>query len=160
MGETFDDGSLANSGLTDEHRVIFGTTRKNLHDALHLALATNDRVELFVARQLGEVAAKLIKNLAATFFTRCFFGTDRFTFTFAAGTFVSAQKLNDLLANTRQVGSQFDEHLGSDAFALANEPKEDVFGTDVVVPQLQGLAQRQLEHFFGARGEWNVPGRR
>src|SRR5665648_464993 len=36
--------------------------------------------------------------------------------------------------------------------------EQDVLGADVVVAQLQRLAQGQLEHLLGARGERDVPG--
>ena len=91
LSKAFNDGCLADARFTDEHRVVFCAPRKNLHDAFHLALSTDDWVKLLVARQLGEVAAELIKNLAATFFARRFFGTNRFALTFAASTFVTAQ---------------------------------------------------------------------
>ena len=35
-----------------------------------------------------------------------------------------------------------------------------MLGADVVVPQLQRLPQRELEHLLGTRGEGDVPGRR
>ena len=60
----------------------------------------------------------------------------------------------------RQVGAELDEHLGGDALALADEAEQDVLGADVVVAELQRLAQRQLEHLLGPRGERDVPGRR
>ena len=40
-----------------------------------------------------------------------------------------------------KVRSQADEHLNSDAFAFTHKPKEHVLGADVVVPELQRLAQ-------------------
>jgi hypothetical protein len=46
----------------------------------------------------------------------------------------------------------------SDALALANEPEQDVLGADVVVAELQGLAQRELEHLLCARRERDVAG--
>ena len=54
----------------------------------------------------------------------------------------------------------FDEHLRGDAFAFADEPEEDVLGADVVVTELQRLAQRQLEDLLGAGGERDVTRRR
>ena len=51
---------------------------------------------------------------------------------------------------------ELDEHLGGDALALADEAEEDVLGADVVVAELQRLAQRQLEHLLGARRERDV----
>ena len=60
----------------------------------------------------------------------------------------------------RQVGAQLHEHLRGDALALADEAEEDVLGADVVVAELQRLAQRQLEHLLGARREGDVTRRR
>ena len=73
---------------------------------------------------------------------------------------VARQQLDDLLAHAAQVGAQLDEHLGGDALALADEAEQDVLGADVVVAELQRLAQRQLEHLLGARRERDVAARR
>ena len=60
----------------------------------------------------------------------------------------------------RQVGAELDEHLGGDALALADETEQDVLGADVVVAELERLAQRQLEHLLRPRRERDVPRRR
>ncbi len=73
---------------------------------------------------------------------------------------VARQQLDDLLAHPVEVGAELDEDLGGDALALADQPEQDVLGADVVVAELQGLAQRELEHLLGARGEGDVTGRR
>src|SRR5579875_2360694 len=44
------------------------------------------------------------------------------------------------------------------ALALADQPEQDVLGADVVVAELQRLAQRQLQHLLGPGGERDVPG--
>ena len=54
---------------------------------------------------------------------------------------VAGQQLDDLLADTRQVGAELDEHLGGDAFALPDEAEQDVLGADVVVAELERLTQ-------------------
>ena len=69
---------------------------------------------------------------------------------------VARQQLDDLLAHPGQVGAQLHEHLGGDALALADQAEEDVLGADVVVAELQRLAQRQLEDLLGPRGERDV----
>ena len=51
----------------------------------------------------------------------------------------------------RQVGAELHEHLGGDALALTDEAEQDVLGADVVVAELQRLAQRQLEDLLGPR---------
>src|SRR5262249_30503766 len=65
--------------------------------------------------------------------------------------------LDDLLAHAGQIGAELHEHLCGDAFTLADETEEDVLGADVVVTELQRLAQRQLEHLLGTRREGDVP---
>ena len=59
-----------------------------------------------------------------------------------------------------QVGAEADEHLGGHAFALAHEPEEHVLGADVVVAELQGLAQRELQDLLRPGRERRGAGRR
>ncbi len=56
----------------------------------------------------------------------------------------------------REIGAELDEHLCGYTLALAYEAEENVFGADVVVAELQRLAQRQLEHLLGSRRERDV----
>ena len=69
---------------------------------------------------------------------------------------VAAQQLDDLLTHAGQLGAQLDEHLGGDALALTDQAEQDVLGADVVVAELQRLAQAQLETFLarGVKGMW------
>src|SRR5439155_8626355 len=76
-----------------------------------------------------------------------------------AGAAVPRQQLDDLLAHAGQIRAELHEHLRGDAFTFANETEEDVFRPDVVVTELQRLAQLQLQHFLGARREGNVAAR-
>ena len=62
-GEALDDRGLADAGLADEHRVVLGAARQHLDDAADLVVAADDRVELALARRLGEVAAVLLERL-------------------------------------------------------------------------------------------------
>ena len=73
---------------------------------------------------------------------------------------VAVQQLDHLLAHPVQVGAQLDQHLGGHALTLTDQAEQDVLGADVVVAELQRLAQRQLEHLLRARRERDVPGRR
>ena len=72
----------------------------------------------------------------------------------------AGEQLDDLLADPVEVGAELDQHLGGDALALADQAEQDVLGADVVVAELQRLAQRQLEDLLGARRERDVPARR
>ena len=62
-GEALDDGGLADAGLADQHRVVLGAAREDLHDPLDLGLAADDRVELALGGELGQVAAELVEQL-------------------------------------------------------------------------------------------------
>ena len=70
LREALDDGGLADAGLADEHGVVLGAAREDLHDPLDLLLAADHRVELVVARGLREVAAELVEDLRAAWATR------------------------------------------------------------------------------------------
>jgi hypothetical protein len=67
--------------------------------------------------------------------------------------------LQHLLADPVEIGSQLDQDLRRDALALADQAEQDVLGADVVVAELQRLAQRQLQHLLGPRRERDVPAR-
>ena len=55
---------------------------------------------------------------------------------------VTVQQLDDLLADPVQVSAELHEDLGGNAVALADQAKQYVFGTDVVMTELQRLTQR------------------
>src|SRR6266567_2231347 len=59
LGEAFDDGGLADAGFADKHRVVLGAAAEDLNDALELAVATDQRIELAVHGSLGQVTAEL-----------------------------------------------------------------------------------------------------
>ena len=154
LGQALDHGGLADTGLTDQHRVVLGAPGEHLHDALDLLLAPDHRVELSFARLLGEVAAELVEDQRA----------GRRALLRAAGglrllALVPGEQLDHLLPDPVQVGAELDQHLGGDALALPDQAEQDVLGTDVVVAELQGLAQRQLQHLLRARREGDVAGR-
>jgi hypothetical protein len=52
------------------------------------------------------------------------------------------------------------EHLRGHAAILADQAEQEVLGPDVLVPELQCLAQRKLERLLGPRRERYVPGYR
>ena len=62
-GEAFDDRRLADAGLADEHRVVLRAARQHLDDAADFLVAADDRIELALARQLGQIAAVALERL-------------------------------------------------------------------------------------------------
>ena len=63
MGETFDDGGLADPRLADEHRIVLGPAREHLEGPPDLVVAPDYRVEPVLVRRLGEVAAVSFERL-------------------------------------------------------------------------------------------------
>ena len=63
LGQPFDDGRLADARLADEHRVVLRAARQHLDHAADLLVAADDRIELALARELGEVAPVALERL-------------------------------------------------------------------------------------------------
>ena len=61
--EAFDDGGLADAGLTDEDGVVLGAAGEDLDDAADLLVAADDGVEFALARQIGEVFGVFFEGL-------------------------------------------------------------------------------------------------
>src|SRR6516162_6175206 len=72
---------------------------------------------------------------------------------------IAVQQLDHLLAHPVQARAQLHQHLRGDALVLADQAEQEVLCADVIVIKLQRLAQRELEHLLGARGEGDVPRR-
>ncbi len=62
-GQPLDDGGLADARLTDEDRVVLGASRQHLDDPTDLLVAADDRIELALAGDLGEIAAVALERL-------------------------------------------------------------------------------------------------
>ena len=54
---------------------------------------------------------------------------------------VAGEELDHLLADPGEIGAELDEHLCGDALTLADQAEQDVLGADVVVAELQRLAE-------------------
>ena len=63
LGQTLDDGGLADAGLADQHRVVLGAAGEHLDGAADLLVAPDHRVDLAVARGLGEVAGVFLQRV-------------------------------------------------------------------------------------------------
>ena len=59
------DRGLADAGLADQHRIVLGPAREHLDGAADFLVAADDRVELALARRLGEVAGIFLQRVVA-----------------------------------------------------------------------------------------------
>ena len=62
VGQALDDRRLAHAGLTDQHRVVLGPPGEHLDDPADLLVPADDRVELALAGQLGQVPSVLLEG--------------------------------------------------------------------------------------------------
>ena len=144
LGEALDHGGLADAGLADEHGVVLGAAREDLHDPLDLGLAPDDGVQLAVGRQLGQVATELVEQLGRLLLAR---GPRprrrppgpgrRRPWTPATG---AGEHADDLVADLLGVSVEVEQDACGDALVLAHEAEQDVLGADVVVTR--GTAPR------------------
>ncbi len=63
--QPFDDRGLADTRLADQHRVVLGPARQHLDRAPDLLVAADDRIELALARRLGQVAGVFLQRIIA-----------------------------------------------------------------------------------------------
>jgi hypothetical protein len=63
--EPFGDRGLAHAGFADQHGIVLGTPRQDLDGATDLLVAADHRIELAVARRLGEVAGEFLERVVA-----------------------------------------------------------------------------------------------
>ena len=154
LAQALDDGGLAHAGLADENGVVLGAPGEDLHDPLHLLVAADDRVELALARRGGEIAPELVEDGRP--------GGHALLGRAAGGhgllALVAREHLHDGLAHGGQVRAELGQDLGGHALALSQQAEQNVLGADVIVAQLEGLAQGELEHLLGPGGEGDVTG--
>ena len=151
-GQALDDGGLADAGLAEQHRVVLGAAREDLHDPLDLDLAADHRVELALGGELGQVAAELVEQLRGLLaLATARAGT-------LAATAGAGEHPDDLVADLLGVGVEVEQDARGDALVLADQAEQDVLGADVVVAQREGLAERELEDLLGARREGDLAG--
>ena len=63
--QPFGDRGLADAGIADQHRIVLGPPGEDLDGAADLLVAADHRIELAVARRLGEVAGELLERVVA-----------------------------------------------------------------------------------------------
>ena len=62
LRQAFDDRRLADPGFAEQHRIVLGAARQNLNHTLDFIVAADDRVELGLPRQVGQVAPERVQG--------------------------------------------------------------------------------------------------
>ena len=65
--QALDDRRLADARLADQHRVVLGAAGEHLDGAADFLVAADDRIELALARRLGQVAGVFLQRVVAGF---------------------------------------------------------------------------------------------
>ena len=63
LGQSFRDSGLADTGLTNQNRVVLGTARQNLQHTADLLVTTDDRIEFALLGHLVEVLGVLVQGV-------------------------------------------------------------------------------------------------
>ena len=63
LRQSFDDGGLSDAGLADEDWVVLRAARQHLNHAADLLVAADHRIELPLARGIGEIARVFLERL-------------------------------------------------------------------------------------------------
>jgi hypothetical protein len=142
----FHDSGLAHAWRSDQHGVVLGASREDLHDALDLVVAPDDGVELALSRHLGQVASELVEGWGAR-----------------ALRARSGRRLPLMLLQVHHLASgaiEFDaklvQHARRQTLALPNQSQKQVFRADVVVVQLPRLVVSEVDDTLRARGELHL----
>src|SRR5262249_42171215 len=114
---------------------------ENLDDAFDLVAATNDRIEFALTRELREVPSVRIerRRLALAFRRR------RLSF--------GSEQRRGLYANLRRIDAEVREDARRYAFTLGDEAEQQMLRSDVVVIELAGFFEGELDDALSARGE-------
>ena len=133
LGQSFDDGSFADAGLADQHRIVLGAAAENLDDAIDFAFAADQRIELAVHGGLGQIARKFREQRTFTLPLRLSF------FLRAAG---------QLFADGREAQAALVQNLGGEALFFSQQTQQQMFGADVAMRKalgfLRGIGENPL----------------
>ena len=123
LGETLDDGGLADTGFADQHRVVLRAAGEHLDGAPDFLVAPDHGVDLAVARGLGEIARVFFQRVIGVFGGAC------------VGRAALAQRVDGLVEVLRRdAGAR--QNLSGLAVFLERERQQQALDGDVAVAGL------------------------
>ena len=124
------DGGLTDARLPDQGRVVLGAPGKNLHQAADFLVAPDDRVQLSLACQGGQVAPVFLQGLVSAFGV--------FTGDALRATDGLEGVQNGILCQT----------VLRQAFTLAriDQPEQDMFHGNIVILHPFGVVLGSIQH--------------
>ena len=153
LGQALDDRRLADARLAEQDGVVLGPAGEDLDHPLDFILAADDRVQLALPGQVGQVAAERVQGRGLGLLPFL----PRRRLPFAAGVHPVTEQVEHLLAHFFQLQVQVHQHLGGHPFLLAQQPEQEVFGPHVVMVEVAGFLDRVLDDLLGPRGLGQLP---
>jgi hypothetical protein len=143
--QAFDDRGLADAGLADQHRIVLGAAGQHLDGAADFLVAADHRIELAVARRLGQVAGIFLQRVIGVL------GRG------AVGGAALAQGFDRGIEILRRDAALFQDAAGVAVF-LQRQPQQQPLDRDKTVAGLLGGLFRGVERPRQFRREINLPG--
>ena len=172
LSQALNNSSLANTRIAQDKWVILLATCKNLHDTLNLAVATNDRVKLFICGKLSKIAAKLFQHGSIVVCVRTHLTS---AYRHAKDAALNARlchtrtrrciiwSLSNKLINGVSYRVARDTHgtqgIHSATITLGHNAQEQVLRCNIALTVGHSFSVRVLKHAFCARSKRNVAAR-
>ena len=119
LGQTFHNGAFAHAGLADEHGVILGAPRKNLHNALDFPAAADDGIQFPRPGRLGQIPGELIQRRGLVF--------PGSALRRRGGFLAAADHSQKRFPGLVQIQPHLDQHMGRHALPLPHQRQQQVF---------------------------------
>ncbi len=145
LGQALNDGGLAYAGFTDQYRVVLGAARQDLDDAQDFVVATDDRIQLALAGQLGEVSGVFFQGAVARLGLR-------------VGDALPAAQLLDGVQHAFAGEPGALQQAGRRGAALIEDGQENVLGGYVFVFEPVGFFVGDIHDALDAWGNKDLPG--
>ena len=143
--QAFDDRGLADAGLADQHGIVLGAPRQHLDGAADFLVAADHRIELAVARGLGQVAGVFLQRVVGVLRRR------------AVGGAALAQGLDRRVKCLRR-DAGIGQNLAGFAVLLQRQRQQQPLDRDKTVAGLFARLLGGIEHPRQSRIEINLPG--
>ena len=151
LGQTFDDRSLANPSLPDQHWIVLLATRKDFYDPFDLLEASDSRIQLALGGELSQIATEVIQRWRFGFLLGPLRGRLLTRF-FRRGRHVTAQQTQRLSPGLLERHTRIRQYLRRNSLFLTQQAQQQMLSAHVGVVQLPSFTHGEFEHLLGARG--------
>ncbi len=142
LSKALDDRRLTDARFSQQHRIVFRASAKNLNRPLDFSFASDHRIELVLLGQFGQVATETIQGGRFAFAALARRAAAAFALTGASAAFADfgtfqtmTEQVQHFFADIFQFQPQVHQDLSGHAFLLSQQAQQDMLGTDVAVIQ-------------------------